>query len=49
MGEVFELLMKHQLWLNPKKYKFSKRILIYLGFIIGGGRTQINPDKVKAM
>nr|CAD1839447.1 unnamed protein product [Ananas comosus var. bracteatus] len=43
------LLEEHQLRLNPKKCEYSKQSLVYLGFLVGGCKLQIDPDKVRAI
>nr|CAD1816988.1 unnamed protein product [Ananas comosus var. bracteatus] len=47
--KVFMLLEEHQLRLNPKKCEYGKQSLVYLGFVVGGGELQIDPDKVRAI
>nr|CAD1835517.1 unnamed protein product [Ananas comosus var. bracteatus] len=47
--KVFKLLEEHQLRLNPKKCEYGKQSLVYLGFVVGGGELQIDPDKVRAI
>nr|CAD1823346.1 unnamed protein product [Ananas comosus var. bracteatus] len=47
--KVFMLLEEHQLRLNLKKYEYGKQSLVYLGFVVGSGELQIDPDMVRAI
>nr|CAD1834734.1 unnamed protein product [Ananas comosus var. bracteatus] len=47
--KVFMVLKEHQLCLNPKTCEFGKQSLVYLGFVVGGGELQIDPDKVRVI
>ncbi|GKA69579.1 transposon ty3-I gag-pol polyprotein [Tanacetum coccineum] len=47
--KVFHLLQQQQLRLNRKKCEFGKKQLTYLGFVVGNGELQVDPDKVKAI
>lgn len=49
LKKILTLLQQHQLRLNQIKCEFGKRNLVYLGFIVGGGNLQVDPDKVKAI
>nr|GEX12494.1 hypothetical protein [Tanacetum cinerariifolium] len=45
--KVFQLLQQEQLRLNLKKCKFGKKQLTYLGFVVGNGEFQVDPEKRK--
>jgi hypothetical protein len=47
--QVLETLKKHQLMANLKKYEFAQQSLVYLGYVIGGGKLKINPAKMEAI
>nr|GEU90950.1 hypothetical protein [Tanacetum cinerariifolium] len=47
LRKVFHLLQQQQLRLNRKKCEFGKKQLTYLGFVVGNGELQVDPDKVK--
>jgi hypothetical protein len=49
MRKVLWCLEANNLYLQPKKCKFEKTKVEYLGLIISEGQIQINPSKVKAM
>ena len=46
---VLEKLKGARILLKPKKYKFYKEELEFLGFIISRRGIQINPKKVKVI
>nr|CAD1824730.1 unnamed protein product [Ananas comosus var. bracteatus] len=47
--KFFMQLKEHQLRLNPKKCEFGKKSLVYLRFMVGGVKLQIDPGKVRAI
>jgi hypothetical protein len=47
--QVLETLKKHQLLANLNKCKFSKKYLVYLGYVIGGGEIKIDPTNMEAI
>lgn len=38
VAEILEILSKHNLWLKPKKYEFSRSKVTYMGLIISHNR-----------
>lgn len=46
---VLKILQNNKLQLIRKKWEFKKQQLVYLGFIVGGGRLKVDTDKVKAI
>ena len=42
-------LLQHQFRLNRKKCNFGRNSLIYLGFVVGNGNIQIDPEKTKTI
>lgn len=47
--EVLERLRKHHLYLNPKKCKFHRETIEYLGLIISHNQIEMDPKKVEAV
>jgi len=47
--KVLTKLMKEDVMLKLKKYKFFKNEIKYLGHIISGEGMQMSPDKMKAI
>jgi hypothetical protein len=46
---VLETLSKHHLWLKPKKCKFARSEVEYLGLLISCNRLRMDPAKVQAV
>ena len=49
MKDVLQCLQEAGLKLNPKKYKFNKLEVEFLGYIIGIKGIKIDPEKIKAI
>ena len=49
ISRILEYLEEKDLRLNPGKYKFYKKEVNFLGFIIGRNGICINPVKIKAV
>ena len=47
--KVFEVLREAKLYLKMSKCEFIRKILIYLGHIVGEGQLRIDPAKVEAV
>ena len=47
--EVLERLRRHHLYLNPKKCKFNRETIEYLGLIISHNQVEMDPKKVEAV
>ena len=43
---VFELLNKEKLYVEMSKCEFGKKTLVYLGYIVGNGQLNLDPEKV---
>jgi len=43
---VLKALEKSKLNLNMKKCGFAQKVLLYLGFMVGGDQLKIDPAKV---
>ena len=46
---VCSILLKEQLYANPKKYTFFTKSITFLGFIVSSQGVSADPDKVKAI
>jgi hypothetical protein len=46
---VLDKLEKHDLYLKPKKCKFEKEEIKYLGVIVGQNKIQMDPGKLKGI
>ena len=49
LTHVLETLKKHKLLANLKKYEFPHQSLVYLGYVIGGGKLKIDHAKMEAI
>ncbi|XP_071921735.1 uncharacterized protein [Coffea arabica] len=49
LREIFNILRRSQMKLNPKKYTFGVRSGKFLGYMIFKNRIRANPDKVKTI
>jgi len=47
--QVLETLNKHQPPANLKKCEFAQQSLVYIGYVIGGGKLNIDPTKIEAI
>jgi len=47
--QVLDVLVREKLYLNMSKCEFGKTSLVYLGYIVGGGKLKIDPFKVEAI
>jgi hypothetical protein len=46
---VLQILRENKLFLKPEKCSFGQQTLTYLGHIIGNGKIQMSPEKIKAV
>lgn len=49
VGKVFALLRKDKLHIKMSKCEFGKTSLVYLAYIVGGGKKKIDPSKVEVI
>ena len=49
MKDVLRCLQQARLKLNPKKYKFNKLEVEFLGYVIGIEGIKIDPEKIKVI
>ena len=49
VNKVLDVLRKEQLFLKMLKCEFGKTSLVYLGHIVGGGESEIDPSKVEVI
>jgi hypothetical protein len=47
--QVLDVLKKEKLYLKMSKCEFGKTSLVYLGYIVGGGKLKIDPSKVEVI
>jgi Reverse transcriptase (RNA-dependent DNA polymerase) len=47
--EFLDLMEEKSYFLKPKKCQFEKDLMEMLGWLVGGGKIQINPTKVKGI
>ena len=47
--EVIKVLIQNDLYLKPEKCFFEQKEIMYLGLVIGEGRTQMEPAKVEVV
>eukprot|EP00253_Pinus_taeda_P020498 PITA_20498 len=48
LTQVLKTLRKHQMLANIKKCDFAQHSLVYLGYVIGGGKFKMDPSKMEA-
>jgi len=46
---IFDRLLEHNIWLNPKKCVFEVTSRKLLGFIISKWGIEVNPNKIKVI
>jgi hypothetical protein len=44
--QVFDTLQREKLYVKLSKYEFGKTALVYLGHIVGGGQSKIDPSNI---
>ncbi len=49
VNQVMKLLSTHALYTKPSKCEFLRATVPFLGYIVGSGCKQIDPDKVAAI
>lgn len=49
LAEMFQILRKYKMKLNPKKYVFGVESGKFLGFIVSHSGIEANPAKIKAL
>ena len=49
LGDIFEILRKHRLYLNASKCSFSVGSSKFLGYMVTHRGIEVNPDQVKAI
>ena len=49
LGNIFEILRRHKLWLNDSKYSFSVGSGKFLEYMVTHRRIKVNPDQIKAI
>ena len=49
LEEVFSILRKHKMWLNPSKCAFGVSSGKFLGYMVNSRNIEANPDKILAV
>ena len=49
LGNVFEILRGHKLWLNASKCSFGVGLGKFLGYMVTHCGIEVNPDQIKAI
>ncbi|TYK16315.1 DNA/RNA polymerases superfamily protein [Cucumis melo var. makuwa] len=49
LRKLFQVLTEIELYINPKKYTFLTKEIVFLGFLIKEGKIGIEPKKVEAI
>ena len=49
LGEMFSILRKHCMILNPSKYIFGISSEKFLGFLVTKRGIEVNPDQIQAL
>ena len=49
LGNIFEILKRHNLWLNTSKCSFGVELGKFLGYMVTHCGIEVNPDQIKAI
>ena len=49
LGDIFDILRRHELRLNASKYSFSVGSGKFLGYMVTHRGIEVNPDQIKAI
>ena len=49
LGNIFEILKRHNLWLNTSKCFFGVELGKFLGYMVTHCGIEVNPDQIKAI
>ena len=49
LGNIFEILRRHKLWLNASKYSFGVGLGKFLGYMVTHHGIEVNLDQIKAI
>mgnify|MGYP004631034235 CR=1 FL=1 len=49
LSSVLAVLKEHKLYANPKKYIFTSKKLLFLGFVVSGDGINVDDRKVRAI
>ena len=49
LGNIFEILRRHKLWLNASKCSFGVGLGKFLGYMVTHRRIEVNLDQIKAI
>ena len=49
LGNIFEILRRHKLWLNACKCSFGVGLGKFLGYMVTHHGIEVNPDQIRAI
>ena len=49
LGNIFEILRRHKLWLNASKCSFGVGSGKFLGYMVTHRGIEVNPDQIRAI
>ena len=49
LGNIFEILRRHKLWLNTSKYSFGVGLGKFLGYMVTHHGIEVNLDQIKVI
>ena len=49
LGNIFEILRRHKLWLNASKSSFGVKSGKFLGYMVTHRRIEVNLDQIKVI
>ena len=49
LGQMFSILRRYQMKLNPLKYSFEVRLGKFTGYMVNQRALEANPEKIKAL